>query len=95
MATDVKSEPEDLLPPDLRKRWIAIPRYRFWFAVAFFALLGAGLALWIVGLVQGIRWMMYSPPLVVVAFWILNLVLKRQDRQDQQEIQRFKQGHSN
>jgi len=93
MAKEVESSPEELLPSALRRRWIAIPRYRLWHTVTFFSLLSASLALWIVGLVEGIRWMMYTPPLVVAAFWFANLFLKRRDRQDEEDVQRFKQSN--
>jgi len=82
-------DPKFLLPPEVRRRWVAIPRYRLYQAVAFFFLIGASLALWIVGTVEGIRWMKWTPPLTVLAFVLMNLFLRRKERMDEEEAKRY------
>jgi hypothetical protein len=62
----MEPDPQELLPPDLRQTWAAVPRDTLYQLCLVGAILGAGTALSVAGLIVGSHPMYYGFPVAVV-----------------------------
>ncbi|MEQ8844176.1 MAG: hypothetical protein RIB58_04910 [Phycisphaerales bacterium] len=62
----MEPDPQELLPPDLRRTWAAVPRATLYQVCLVGAILGAGTALSVAGLIVGSNPMYYGFPVAVV-----------------------------
>lgn len=66
---------QELLPAELRGRWIALPRWTLHQLVLGAMLLGAGIALTAAGLVLKVGWLEFAFPLAMFLMWLQNVAI--------------------
>jgi len=78
-----------LLPAELRKRWVVIPRYELARLFLAAGLLVAATTLTIMAWSYGIRWLYWSLPVTCSGLAILRLLLKGKDRRYEEEAKHY------